>query len=70
MRRTGGGGRGGGGGSGAAAAGGAEWGVDGIGHASVDLSPLFYRNRQYGTTITGQLLDLIDKSTNKLISNL
>ena len=42
VRRAGGGGRGGGGGSRAAAAGGAERGVDGVGHASVDLSPLFY----------------------------
>ena len=51
VRRAGGGGRGGGGGSGAAATGGAERRVDGVRHASVDLSPLFYRYVPFGTTI-------------------
>jgi hypothetical protein len=51
----GGGGRGGGGGSRAAAPGGAERRVDGVGHASVDLSPLFYRCLPYGITIARPL---------------
>ena len=50
VQRAGGGGRGGGGGSGAAAPGGAERGGDGVGHASVDLSPLFYGCLPDGTT--------------------
>jgi len=55
VRRAGGGGRGGGGGSGAAAPGGAERRVDGVRHASVDLSPLFYGYLPFGTTIDRRL---------------
>ena len=55
MRRAGSGGRSGGGGSRAAAPGGAERGVDDVGHASVDLSPVFHSYLPHGTTIVSWL---------------